>query len=382
MKVKVIYRNYIPLYSGYCSFWLKPIEGVEVIIPKVKKRKVLFKFYRLLRELPLFPLLVAIGQKLFFSNNDFKEGIDMYFYVGLLPGNKISKPFVVDFEHVHSLFNYSVVDRNTKKRVWQYLTSKYCIAILPWSEAALDTLKRLYGRKYKCIENKIELLYPALPLYKGKYKPEYNEVKNNKCLKFLFVGNDYKRKGLIELLKAFEMVIKKYKDVELYVVSGLKENESNKYKCSQIHFFKTRYSQEDVIKKFFLTCNIFVMPTHADTFGMVFLEALSCGLPVITTDQFAAKEIIEEGKNGLFVKSSKLFLDEMLIPDKKHTGEGYNEIDNQLVADLFKKMKYLIDNVDVFNRMKNNTVKHFESRGRFSLETRNRLLENIYKKVV
>jgi glycosyltransferase involved in cell wall biosynthesis len=47
--------------------------------------------------------------------------------------------------------------------------------------------------------------------------------------------------------------------------------------------------------------DVLVFPTLSDGFGMVVTEALSRGLPVITTDQAGAADLIEHGKNGLVV---------------------------------------------------------------------------------
>ena len=124
------------------------------------------------------------------------------------------------------------------------------------------------------------------------------------------------------------------------------------------------------------------MPTHADTFGMVLLEALSCGMAVITTKQFAAKEIIKDGVNGLFVSSKYLFLDKVLIPTGKYTGQNYNLVDQSLVKDIMLKVQYLIENKEMINKMKINSVKDFRKDGKFSIDVRNRKLKNFYKKVI
>ena len=383
MKVKVIYRNYIPLYSGYCSFWLYPVKGVEVVIPEVKRRILLFRIYRSFRGWPLFSLLVKLGQKIFFKKIYGCANEDLLFYTGMLPLKNPKIPYVIDFEHVHSLFDYASVDLVNKEKVWCCLNSIKCIGILPWSLAALNTLKMLYKNRYKKIESKVTLLYPALPVYKDIYAgmENFECVPKSSSIKFLFVGRDYKRKGLMELLEAFQMLCRTCNDIELYIVSNINKKYEKKYINGHIHYYDAKFSQEEIIKKFFLTGDVLVMPTHVDTFGMVLLEALSSGMPVITTDQFASKEIVESGVNGLLVKSEKLFLDEMLIPDKRHTGEGYNEVEKVLVDDIFLKMKYILDNPDVLKLMKRNSIKQFEEGGKFSISERNRKLKIIYEKI-
>src|SRR5205807_1893133 len=47
--------------------------------------------------------------------------------------------------------------------------------------------------------------------------------------------------------------------------------------------------------------DVLVFPTLADGFGMVVTEAFSRGLPVITTDQAGASDLVEHGRNGLII---------------------------------------------------------------------------------
>lgn len=51
-------------------------------------------------------------------------------------------------------------------------------------------------------------------------------------------------------------------------------------------------------------CDVLVFPTLSDGFGMAVTEALSRGVPVITTDQAGAADLIEHGKNGLLIPAA------------------------------------------------------------------------------
>ena len=46
------------------------------------------------------------------------------------------------------------------------------------------------------------------------------------------------------------------------------------------------------------TCDVLVLPSAQDGFGLVVLEAMACGLPVIVSDRVGAADCVEEGKNG------------------------------------------------------------------------------------
>jgi glycosyltransferase involved in cell wall biosynthesis len=47
-------------------------------------------------------------------------------------------------------------------------------------------------------------------------------------------------------------------------------------------------------------CDVFVFPSRTETFGLVVLEALSCGIPVAAYDVIGPRDIITEGKDGYF----------------------------------------------------------------------------------
>src|SRR5262249_4981418 len=48
--------------------------------------------------------------------------------------------------------------------------------------------------------------------------------------------------------------------------------------------------------------DVFLMPTYWDSFGMVFLEAVSFGLPIIATTLYTLPEMVENGKSGVLIE--------------------------------------------------------------------------------
>lgn len=387
MKVKVIYRNYIPLYSAYSSFWLDKIDGVDIEIPPVNsKLKAFYKVYRKISALPLVPQIVSVVQKyIFLSSKKVSTQVnlpDLLFYTGILPEKDAQTAFIIDFEHIYALFNFADPTEKSKKYVLELLLSSKCKKILPWSIAAQKTMMDLYPEDAIELLSKSEVLYPALPDYYHNYRGQEDNqyAKTSKKLRLLFVGKDYKRKGLIEVLEALKKLDpRKY---EMFCISNMPEDEQKKYSKLPVQFILPQFTQEETVRKFFMTSDLFVMPTHEDTFGMVFLEALSCGLPVITTKQFACPEIVDEGRNGFFVESEILFLDKTVIPDKKINGSNYGGVEEKLVNSLIKVLSDIVDDPSIVENMKPNCYKEFIQDGKFSLLTRNKKLEIIFKQAL
>ena len=134
---------------------------------------------------------------------------------------------------------------------------------------------------------------------------------NDEPLRLLFTGNCSYRKGIHHLLAVVSEFSKK--DVVLTIAGGYDAN-STLYKqyssCDNIEFlgFVTR----DVLHKVYHNSDVFVLPSLAEGFAMVSLEAMSAGLPVICTTNSGCNDIIKDGYNGFVIDVS----DEMLLKEK------------------------------------------------------------------
>ncbi len=132
----------------------------------------------------------------------------------------------------------------------------------------------------------------------NKFSYYQKHVKKNEPLKLIYVGQISYRKGLHHLLK----IIQEYKDSELQVILAGAYSKSNElyqhYKnISNIEFlgFVTR----DILAKVYQDADIFVFPTLGEGYGMVVLEALSTGTPVLISNLAGGDDAIENLKNGL-----------------------------------------------------------------------------------
>ena len=114
-----------------------------------------------------------------------------------------------------------------------------------------------------------------------------------------YIANNWRRKGLGVLLKAISRLGQRGKNIHVLVVGrGNPKKFDNLIKtlnlAQQVHFLGTT---KNVIK-YYGAGDLFVLPTKYDPFSNVCLEAMACGLPVITTLENGASEIIDIGKTG------------------------------------------------------------------------------------
>ena len=108
----------------------------------------------------------------------------------------------------------------------------------------------------------------------------------------LFVGSGYERKGLPVLLHAFSRMQRS--DARLWVV-GRDKHESLMRKLAQTLGVDQRVlflGEQADVKPFYGAADVFALPTQYDPFPNAALEALACGLPLVTTPTCGAAELV------------------------------------------------------------------------------------------
>ena len=120
----------------------------------------------------------------------------------------------------------------------------------------------------------------------------------------LSVGQPIHRKGFDLLIKAAEDLGEL--DAGFFIVGGNPDEECsgllkdlNVTNVSFVPFMK-----KEQLAEYYLAADCFVLPTREDVWGLVINEAMTYGLPVITTDKCGAGlELVEDGVNGYIVES-------------------------------------------------------------------------------
>lgn len=150
----------------------------------------------------------------------------------------------------------------------------------------------------------IHYLHPNKPIfvaYNGipisKYKSENKEKKGNYIL---FVGTLQPRKNLINVIKAFELL---YKDinVDLIIVgaSGWKNSSIRSLVESLDSTIQNKikfmgYIDNQSLVKIYQKAKVFIAPSLHEGFGLIILEALASGTPVVTSPRGAIQEVFKD----------------------------------------------------------------------------------------
>lgn len=128
---------------------------------------------------------------------------------------------------------------------------------------------------------------------------EDKDLKNKKEVKLIQVGRIDKNKNVdisIEICKELRnMGIKSY--IRVIGDGNEKEKLINKYKKIEYIKFYDKASKEE-LKEYYDESDIFIMPSRYETFGLVYPEAMSRGLPVIYTKGQGFDKYFEDGEVG------------------------------------------------------------------------------------
>ena len=130
---------------------------------------------------------------------------------------------------------------------------------------------------------------------------EKSSLNNNK---FISCGRLVEQKGfeyLIEIMKLFVMNNKEY-ILDIYGDGPLRDKLINKIKEYDLSNYVNIYPTNKNIEKLYLNYDLYLNTSIYEGFGLVTLEALECGLPVIGFDIPANRTIIENNKTGKLIK--------------------------------------------------------------------------------
>jgi len=131
----------------------------------------------------------------------------------------------------------------------------------------------------------------------ANFAPLYQQ---NETFTILFVGTIGVRKGLIYLFKALEL-LKTYAPVECVLVGPVEQEFMPVFKKYHHLFTHAGRMPQTELVKFYNNASVFVFPSLDEGMALVQLEAMACGLPVITTTNAGADAVITDGLDGFII---------------------------------------------------------------------------------
>lgn len=195
-----------------------------------------------------------------------------------------------------------------------YELEKYCIGaadgVMAISQAIKDTIAEAYDINWQDIEKRIPV--SILPLGVDNAFVKENEVAENKkeSIDVLFVGRFEKRKGVDLLLSIIPDMLSKNQDLVFHLVGNADIQDENGVKMFKEFTKQYRhekwfsrikqygYVSDKDLADMYTQCDVFIAPSRYESFGIIFIEAMAAGKPVVGTNIGGIPEIIENGVNG------------------------------------------------------------------------------------
>jgi len=166
------------------------------------------------------------------------------------------------------------------------------------SGAARHFSSRYFPGDYQIIPNGVDL-----DRFAGA--EPFEELRDG-TINILFVGRFEERKGLIHLLKAYHRLRKRHVDARLLIIgSGPKQREYRRYvglrQIRDVEFLGR--VPDDAKARYFASADIFCAPaTGQESFGIVLLEAMAAGVPIVASDIHGYKKVVQRNVTGLLVE--------------------------------------------------------------------------------
>jgi glycosyltransferase involved in cell wall biosynthesis len=258
--------------------------------------------------------------------------------------------------------------------VQRALESEYCRKIFARVEAGRKSLLAAFGQK---VAKKADVVYWSVP------RKRFTKSPANEKVKLLFVGSvnfpgQFEPKGGKEAIEAYLLSRKKHDNLEMVVRSDMPTSFKRRYRGVPGLKIIDEVTPWEELEREYQTADIFIQPGHI-TPGMVFLEAMSYELPVITTDVWGNGEMVKDGKTGFLVPKSSLapdFEGDRLYARSRRFERVIRNVDGRMVGALAEKLSILIENPQLRRRMGRAGRAEIEG-GMFSTARRNQKLRQV-----
>jgi glycosyltransferase involved in cell wall biosynthesis len=154
------------------------------------------------------------------------------------------------------------------------------------------------------LENGIDenrILLTPLGVDVDYYVPGTSVSQEDEVFRVVYVGQLCLRKGVHYLLEAWQKL--QLKQAELILVGDTVKGELEedlKDHLSRSETITIRSHTPDPVKAY-QQASVFILPTLEDGFGLVVLEAMACGIPVIITEHTGAKDCVRHELDGFII---------------------------------------------------------------------------------
>ena len=149
--------------------------------------------------------------------------------------------------------------------------------------------KQSFVEDYGCKESDVAVIPPGIDLRLFDFGERHNELP-----RILFVGGDFARKGGDLLLDVFRQRLRGRAELRLVTKTPVPEEPG-------VRVFGDISANSPELRNLYAESDIFALPTRADCYPLVCMEALAAGLPMVAARTGGIPDMVIEGKTGHLV---------------------------------------------------------------------------------
>lgn len=328
-------------------------------IPKIFYRRGIGRFFKFFKTLEWYPTLSMQRQVSTFLHKRVKEDrIDILEATsnrGMLANyakhrnrppicTRVSTTMNSAFEiaGISSALNYRLEAK------FESLQIKKSDSLITHSQRHAKELERELGIPHK----NFKLIPHGIPIPKTFQIPTRSKAKN---LQVLFVGRLEKRKGIDVLLRAIPLVLSKLDSV-IFSIIGSDPNGYSKsfFQNNELRdhvYFKGKLSEKE-LSYAYEKCDIFVAPSYYESFGLIYLEAMSFAKPAIGTKVGGIPDVIVDENTGKLIEPG----------DHRSLAEAIIQLANspEMRLEMGTKGRNRVEALFSIRAMSESTIEHYQ----------------------
>jgi 1,2-diacylglycerol 3-alpha-glucosyltransferase len=224
---------------------------------------------------------------------------------GMITANRLKLPFVFTYHTFLRDSVYMVTDSSIGQQLIRRLLTYYlnwffrqCHRVIVPSQAAKLELTSLIQGPTRVVPTGIDIGRFA----DGNGTRVRAQLGVHNAPIILHVGRVVKEKNLDDLLAAAPLILKTVPDAVFVIVGAGPYDDSLHHsvleKGLRKHVILTGFVPDEDLPDFYAAANVFAFPSTYETQGIVALEAMAAGIPIVAARSRSLPELVEEGRNG------------------------------------------------------------------------------------
>ncbi|HEY4106943.1 MAG TPA: glycosyltransferase family 4 protein [Polyangiaceae bacterium] len=183
--------------------------------------------------------------------------------------------------HAYGLREEGRLSQEAKRTLYRGVFGS-AAGLVAWS----NWTKQSFVNDYGCREEDVAVIPPGIDLKEFSVGD-----RNHELPRILFVGGDFERKGGDLLLDVFRRRLRGRSELILVTKAQIPDEPG-------VSVHRNVSANSDELHDLYRTSDLFVLPTRADCYSLVCMEALAAGLPIVATRVGGIPDMIQEGQTG------------------------------------------------------------------------------------